>query len=269
MKDTTIILPIYKLDEEDLQMLSVAVASVEKFDENVKLMIVCPESLGKQLNDIKLNFKKGLEVTILENKSKNTEFTHQVNLGIENCDTEWFSILEIDDEYKESWYKSFEQYRKVYTDIDIFLPIIEDVNVEGKFIGFTNESIWAFKFAEQFGSESPQGYLDKEILMNFQNYQTSGSIYKTEVIKKYGSFKDNIKLTFSYEFFLRMTNNDVKILSIPKIGYRHVNFRENSLFWKYKNDEESKLSPEEVKFWIETAKNEHFFKNKRDINYVK
>jgi hypothetical protein len=29
-----------------------------------------------------------------------------------------------------------------------------------------------------------------------------------------------------------------------------------------------KLSPEEVKFWLDTAKKEFFFKNNRDINYV-
>lgn len=261
MKDTTIILPIYKLDEEDLNMLTVAMSSVEKFQENVKLLIVCPEKLNKQITDIKNNTKEDLEVNIILNKSNQTDFTYQVNLGIENCDTEWFSILEIDDEYKEGWYKSFNDYRNVYKDVDIFLPIVEDVNVEGKFIGFTNESVWAYGFTET------QGFLDKEVLLQFQNYQTSGSIYKTDVIKKYGSFKDNIKLTFSYEFLLRMSNNNVKILGIPKIGYRHVNFREYSLFWKYKNDETIKLSDDEVKFWIEAAKNEHYFKNKRDVKY--
>ena len=56
-------------------------------------------------------------------------------------------------------------------------------------------------------------------------------------------------------------------MTVPKIGYRHVNFRENSLFWSYKNNEETKLSVGEVKFWLDTAKKEFFFKNKREINY--
>ena len=81
-------------------------------------------------------------------------------------------------------------------------------------------------------------------------------------------FKENIKLTFGYEFFLRLTHNGVKILTVPRIGYQHVNFREDSLFWKYKNDETSKLSENEVKFWLETAKKEFFFKNNREINYI-
>jgi len=36
---------------------------------------------------------------------------------------------------------------------------------------------------------------------------------------------------------------------------------------KYKNDEKMILSENEVKFWLDTAKKEFFFKNKRDVNY--
>jgi hypothetical protein len=55
---------------------------------------------------------------------------------------------------------------------------------------------------------------------------------------------------------------------VPRIGYNHVNFRENSLFWSYKNNETEKISENDVKFWIETAKKEFFFKTKREITYV-
>ena len=56
-------------------------------------------------------------------------------------------------------------------------------------------------------------------------------------------------------------------MTVPKAGYQHVNLREDSLFWKYKNDEKMILSENEVKFWLDTAKKEFFFKNKRDVNY--
>jgi hypothetical protein len=56
-------------------------------------------------------------------------------------------------------------------------------------------------------------------------------------------------------------------MTMPKIGYQHLNFREDSLFWSYKNNESTKLTEDEVKFWLETAKKEFFFKNKRDVNY--
>ena len=129
-------------------------------------------------------------------------------------------------------------------------------------MNFTNESVWAYGFSEN------QGELSNEILLDYQNYQTSGGFYKTEVIKENGSFKDNIKLTFSYEFLLRLTHNGAKVATIPQVGYRHVNFREDSLFWSYKNSDDHKLGDGEAKFWLETAKKEFFFKNKREVEYV-
>jgi len=261
MKKITIILPIYKLDDEDLIMLNNSTSSIEDFHNDVKLLIVCPERLNTKIESI--NFGQKSEVKILYNKTHKTDFVNQVNMGINDCDTEWFSILEIDDEYKKIWLSSMNEYMIAYPDVGVFLPIVKDVNVEGKFLNFTNESVWAYGFSKK------QGYLDNEILLEFQNYQTSGALFKTEVIKDNGLFKDNIKLTFTYEFLLRLTQNGVNIMTVPKAGYQHVHFRENSLFWKYKNDENEKLSEDEVKFWIETAKKEYFFKNKRDIKYVK
>ena len=90
----------------------------------------------------------------------------------------------------------------------------------------------------------------------------TSNLAEAQFIKENGKFKDNIKLTFSYEFLLRATHNGLKIMTVPRIGYEHVNFRENSLFWKYKNDENMKLSDKDAKFWVETAKKEFFFKNK-------
>ena len=153
------------------------------------------------------------------------------------------------------------EYSKVFTDVSVFLPIVKDINVEGKFINYTNESAWAYGFTDM------QGFIDNEVLLDFQNYQTSGGLFKTQVIKDNGKFKENIKLTFVYEFLLRLTHNGVRIMTVPKAGYQHVNLREDSLFWKYKNDEKMILSENEVKFWLDTAKKEFFFKNKRDVNY--
>jgi hypothetical protein len=256
-KNITIILPVHTIEGDYSEMLKMAVSSVEDFHNDVKLMVVCPTSIKK---DLVISSEK-IEYTILENKGQ-TDFCSQVNLGIDNCDTEWFSILEVDDEYRPSWLKLVNEYTKQHADVDVFLPVVRDINTEGKFISFTNESTWAYGFSEK------QGFLDNEVLLDFQNYQTSGGLFRTNVIKENGNFKENIKLTFLYEFLLRLTHNGVKILTLPRIGYQHVNFREDSLFWKYKNNEETKLSDDEVKFWLETAKKEFFFKNKRDVNYT-
>ena len=256
MKNITIILPVHRIEDSYRVMLDNAVKSVEQFYEDVKLMIVCPSSVKSELNVI----SDLLEVTVVINNGK-TDFCSQINLGIEKCDTEWFSILEVDDEYKPIWLKSINEYVKKYTDVDVFLPVVKDINSEGNFISFTNESTWAYGFTEK------QGMLDNEVLLDFQNYQISGGLYRTKTIKDNGSLKDNIKLTFGYEFLLRLTHNSVKIMTVPKIGYQHLNFREDSLFWLYKNNDSLKLTEDESKFWLESAKKEFFFKNKRDINY--
>lgn len=260
MKKITILLPIHKIGEDESVMLANALESIEDFHNDIKLTVISPTSVKKQLENF--DFGQKLEVKLLENKSKETDFASQINLGIDDCDTEWFSILEIDDEYKTIWINSMGEYIHNNPDVDVFLPIVKDINGDGDFISFTNESAWAYGFTDN------QGFIDNEVLMEYQNYQTSGGLYKTEVVKENGKFKNNIKLTFTYEFLLRLTHNGVKIMVVPRAGYQHVNFREDSLFWSYKNDEDGKLNENEVKFWLETAKKEFFFKNKRDINYV-
>jgi hypothetical protein len=256
MKNITVILPLHKLDDDYKVMLDNALTSVEQFHDDVKLSIVCPSNLKKELE----NISEKLEIEIIVNDGQ-IDFCSQINLGIDKCDTEWFSILEVDDEYKTIWLKSINDYVKIYKDVDVFLPIVKDINPEGKFTSFTNESAWAYGFTEM------QGFIDNEVLLDFQNYQISGGLYRTKVIKENGSLKENIKLTFGYEFFLRLTHNGVRVMTVPKVGYQHVNMRDDSLFWEYKNNDSNKLTEPEVKFWLETAKKEFFFKNKRDVKY--
>lgn len=258
MKNITIIIPVHKIDDIYGEMLKNAITSVENFHNDVEVLIVAPTSIKKGLKDL----SQKLDITIVENKGE-TDFCSQVNLGIEKCKTEWFSILEMDDEYKPIWLKSMNEYILENPDVDVFFPIVKDVNVEGKFLSFTNESTWAYGFVDK------QGFLDNETLLDYQNYQISGGLYRTQVVKDNGLLKENIKLTFGYEFLLRLTHNGVKIFTVPRIGYQHVNFREDSLFWSFKNDENNKLEEDEVKFWLDTAKKEFFFKNKREVKYEK
>ena len=154
-----------------------------------------------------------------------------------------------------------EKYVESYDDVDIFLPLVVDVDSEQSFLGFTNESIWAMKFSEKMGE------LDNNTLLNYQNYQTSGAVVRKESFESIGMLKPSMRLTFVYEFLLRATYNDLRIMTIPRIGYKHMNMRENSLFWDYKNSPQTKLTNEEAGFWVEQAKKEYFFTYDRDIEY--
>jgi len=91
-------------------------------------------------------------------------------------------------------------------------------------------------------------------------------VVKKSILDNFGGFKKSMKLTFVYEFLLRLTYNSARIMTIPRLGYKHVNMRESSIFWNYKNGKNI-LTDEEVKFWIDTAKKEYFFTNDRDIKY--
>ena len=55
-------------------------------------------------------------------------------------------------------------------------------------------------------------------------------------------------------------------MTIPRIGYKHSNMREGSVFWDYKFGS-NPLTQDEVSFWIDLAKKEHFFKEDRNIKF--
>jgi hypothetical protein len=258
MKNITVVLPVHKIDEDYKNMLQYSVESVKQFYNDVKLLIVAPNSLKSELSKIDLGQK--LEINYHYHNS-DTDFCTQINEGASKCETEWFSILEIDDEYQKVWLSSLNQYMVENPEAEVFLPIVKDIDEKGNFTNFTNESVWAYGFSEV------QGELDNEVLLEYQSYQISGGLYKTKKFLEVGGLKSNIKLTFGYELLLRLTHNGSKIVVIPRLGYRHVNLREDSLFWKYKNDETLKLGEKEAKFWIDTAKKEFFFTNKREVNY--
>jgi glycosyltransferase involved in cell wall biosynthesis len=206
------------------------------------------------------NFDFGNLTVIKLAWTEEPNYTSQINFGVKNSNSKWISLFEFDDEYSTIWFNNVEKYSNAYPDVDAFLPIVVDTDQMGKFVGFTNEAT----FAANFSSE--MGILSNETLQDYQNFQTSGMVIKKSALVDNGLFKSSFKLTYGYELFLRLTNNSVKIMSIPKIGYKHTNLRDGSIFWNYKNGEDA-LTPDEVKFWIDSAKKEYFFTNDRAIKY--
>jgi glycosyltransferase involved in cell wall biosynthesis len=187
-------------------------------------------------------------------------FAKQVNKGVSKSKSKWVSLIEFDDEYSNIWFKNVDKYINHYTNVDAFLPIVVDVDEKGVFAGFTNEATFAANFTTEIG------ILTNDILQTYQNFQISGMVIKKDSFITNGGFKSNFKLTFGYEFFLRMTNASVNFMTIPKIGYKHMNMREGSIFWNYKNGED-RLSEDEVRFWIDSAKKEYLYTADREIKY--
>jgi GT2 family glycosyltransferase len=230
----------------------------ENVIDDIELVIIHSgeESLVELINNSDFS---GLTTNIIHNEG-DTDFSTQVNLGIEKSSHDWVTILEFDDEVSSIWFRNVYKYINAYPHIKGFLPIVVDTDENDTFAGFTNEAT----FAANMNSEI--GILTNEVLLNYQNFQTSGMVFKKSIFDDFGGFKKSFKLTFVYELLLRLTYNSVEIMTIPRIGYKHSNMREGSIFWNYKNGEYP-LTQEEVSFWIESAKKEHFFKDDRDIKY--
>ena len=266
----SVIIPIHTVIDLD-QYLPKALESVTKNtvqpDEILIVRCACPEVTeflsGYDFGDMK---KK---IRIIETQ-KTKEFAHMVNSAVEEVKTDYFSILEFDDEYSTIWFKNAVKYIKAYPDVDVFLSHVIDVDQNNNFIGTTNEVTWSLGFVQGMTPEesySNLGFLDLEALKTFPNFQLSGAVIKKSTFEDIGGIKNNLKLSFIYEFLLRMTYNGYKVMTIPKSGYKHMNMRPYSLFWRYRNDDRYKLSQEEGKFWMQTAMKEYFFNFDREIKY--
>jgi hypothetical protein len=187
-------------------------------------------------------------------------FADQVNYGVKNAKGVWASILEFDDEYSNIWFDNVIKYSESYPETQMFLPVVVETDEKGGFAGFTNEATFAANFSQEMG------ILTNDTLQDYQNFQLSGSAFKKTLFEDFGGIKPSIKLTFVYEFLLRLTYNSVNIMTIPRLGYKHTNMREGSIFWNYKFGD-AILSEPEVRFWIQTAKQEYFFTDDRVIKY--
>ena len=261
MKEITnisVILAVHELNDTTKPLFANAVKSVETQrtlpDE---LVIVVPK--GTEVSTYVKSYDFGTIkniVTVVENEG-NTDFASQVNLGVSKAKSEWVSFLEFDDEYSNIWFKNVVEYRAAHNNVDLFMPIVVDVNPEGQFNGFTNEAVWATSFSDELG------VLDLNALLAYQNFNIDGIVIKKSIYEEYGGFKSTIKLTFIYEFLLRMAFKDVKIMVIPKFGYKHVNQRPNSLFASYKET----MDPVEARWWLAQAKKEYYFDKDRKITY--
>jgi GT2 family glycosyltransferase len=251
--DITVIIPVHELNEVTEVTLSNAIKSVE--DQLVKpnLLIVASTETYNKVSEIAKDVE---DCRIIENKGE-TDFATQINFGVANVTTKWFSILEYDDEYSNIWFKNVVKYQEAHPEVELFLPIIVDVNNKSEFVGFTNEAVWANSFSDELG------ILDNSALLTYQNFNIDGMVLTKDAYHTHGGFKSNIKLTFTYEFLLRMTFKDVKTMVIPKFGYKHTNQREGSLFNVLFNE----MDPTETNWWLAQAKKEYYFEKDRAITY--
>lgn len=262
MNNLTIIIPVHDFNDVIFTYLKKAVESVLKQEDitnKPNILLVYSNNIESVLLETINNdevLKSSLQ--LLKNEGK-TDYQSQVNLASKNINTDYFSVLEFDDEYNTHFLKIAYEYINAYPEIDVFLTMMIEVNERGEGVKFANEVVWAQEFV---GENGEIGYLNVDALKKYTDFKLSGAIIKTKEFIAVGGYKSNIKLTFMYEFLLRALNNMNKIYSIPKISYKHLMMRDGSLF-----DTFSKTMPmDERKFWFETATKESNFPNDRSID---
>jgi hypothetical protein len=264
----SVIIPMHEYNDSLSVYLDKAVESIVK-QENItelpQIVLVFPTAIEKDI----VGFEEGCirkfqdklpytKFTLVSNSGK-TDYQSQVNLAVDSVTTDYFSVLEFDDEYSTTFFRNASKYIETYPEIDVFMTMMIEVNELNQGVKLTNETVWAQQFV---GENGEMGYLNANALKQYTDFKLSGAVIKKSEFINVGRYKSNIKLTFMYEFLLRALNNACKVYSIPKIGYKHLATREGSLFDGYLKN----MPMDERKFWFDTANKEANFITDRPID---
>jgi hypothetical protein len=256
-----VIIPVHEFNEKVSEYLTRALISVEKQEGiNVipKTIIVYSKSIEEEIKKYvkESSFKSTIDLVANDGK---TDYQSQVNLAVNNVDSDYFTVLEFDDEFSNTYFRNVKKHIEYYKDVDVFLTLMIETNDKNEGIKFTNDTVWSQQFV---GENGEMGYLNLTSIKQYTDFKLSGAVIKKSEFINLGKYKTNIKLTFMYEFLLRALNNACKVFSIPKIGYKHLATREGSLFDFYGKN----MDVNERRFWFETANKESNFITDRIID---
>lgn len=265
----TTIIPIHEYNEEVGKLLNEALDTVGEQDgigddkPNVFVVYAASEmhenpEWMKFIGEPSKEWEGRFNLLYLKNDGK-TDFQSQINFGVEAVDTDWFTILEFDDELSTTYYKNILHHIDRLENVDVILPILIEVNGDGEALKITNETVWSKQFV---GENGEMGYLNAPALNQYTDFKISGAAIRKSEFDAVGGLKSNIRMTFTYEFLLRLLNNGTNIYTMPKIGVKHFATREGSLFDTYSKT----ISIQERKFWFDTAKKESNFFNDRLVD---
>ena len=281
--------------EETLYSVSKQIYSVDLLvlhpslsDDNLKTLKECLENpkiiLRKQnseggFDEETIYAENKLNFILAETEKDNFPklFNQTFNIAIKN-DYEFISFIEPNDIVGIDLYNNANIYASENQKLAMFFPIIRNT-VNGVFNNLINEATWVEGFSEE------AGVIDLNLLNRFNCVIPLGTTFRVNAIKEYSEqkedgeyypMKESIKLSHYYEFLLRMVYNDVKGISVPRIGYE-FRVKSNDAFvhtsCKIPQDislistENGVMSLEEGKFWLDLAKKEYFFDEDRNKVY--
>lgn len=260
MKDITIIIPIHNINEELLEYTKNALNSIEEnrktYDDTLYTMIVCPQHIHEYL---KKSLSEYYDIDYIVNTTGKTDFCSQINFAVDYVKTDFFSILEYDDEYKPKWFSMAKKYYYGNEDVSLFLPLNILYSSDNKTYQYGNEMALATSFSNELG------FIDFDCLENCFTFNITGGIFNKQDFITMGKLKPSIKVSFAYEFLMRITNKKLKVMVVPKEGYVHIVCRKNSLTDYYNNT----ISNEDLPKWFDLAKREYPYMEDRNKTIVK
>lgn len=267
MKEISVILPIHTIENGSGELLMKAVETVYKQTMRPKeLLIVSSDNevltyFSNLLDGLKEINTSNVNVRFIKSDGDNS-FQTNVNYGVQNCTGEFFSVLSFDDLYHQKWFEFVQKSIEENNDsIDVYLPIVAECDFEMRFKDFGN----ALLLAE--GNSERKGYADNQAILHWQSFSLEGAVVRTTAFKGAGMLKNNIKLTFNLELFLRLDQNAYKIMVVPRMGYIHMNYRPGSYITEITNSNSVHFIPsEQYQRWVDIAVTEYFFKEDRVIS---
>jgi hypothetical protein len=292
-------LPVNTFEDE---FLSESLYSIATQTKDFDLVIVVPESMDEnRIKRIEEIADEPYRRVVVQDKDGNpkseiVKSERKLNYAIEkipansfasvfNCvfnlanekGYQWFSLVEKDDVAESTWIEYFEKYSEELENISVFLPLTRQISA-GNMMGHINEAPWLEGRAEVAGQA------DLTMLMSWNCLNPTGAFYKVESLKevseqredeKYYPFKENMKISSSYEFFLRMVYEDLKTYTIPRYGYqmRMSSHGIDDFSSKIPSNittlpsEKGGMTQHEIGFWMEQARTEYFMAEDREIEY--
>ena len=300
-KDLLVVLPVNKLEDFplneclyslaqqtspiDLLILTNGLSKDEV--EYLKKIVDCPKIILSKKNEKdeitreEVTSKNDLNYVIEQTNSDTFPqiFNDSANYANQNG-YKYFCVIEYDDVVDSRWFSKALTFANEKPTTDAFLPLTREMS-NGVFLGYFNEAAWIDGKAEE------AGYFDHQLLLQYNCMNITGSVFKTQsLISKseekngiYKPVKESMKIGYSYEFFLRMIYESLKMYSIPRLGYEHRIDRPNEKVNYFsskiprdittKTSENGGVTPEEYTFWVNLAKKEYFLDTDRGITYKK
>lgn len=253
MKNISIIIPVHVWDEDMKSLLGRALGNLDEcrgfYDGELRAIVVGPQAV---VDGVHSDYCDRVSAVLLNEGS--TDFCSQVNFAAQNIDTDYFSIMEVDDVYAPKWFKMFNEYLAGRENVSLFLPVNVQKIVGDDSVLFVNEIALSGSFSSNIG------HLDEDALLSASVYNVTGGVFKTADFVKAGMYKPSIKVSFNYELLLRMAHKKMDIMVVPKEGYLHVVGRKDSLSDLYVNT----LSNDEVAEWYALAKKEYVHEKDRN-----